>query len=40
MLKDLNSVGRLKNMALKAIPEYPGTQLPKEYLGNARRGDI
>lgn len=38
VLRDLNSLGRLKNMALKSIPEYPGTQLLNENLGKARVG--
>lgn len=36
VLRNLNNLGSLKNMALKSIPEYPGTQLLKESLANAR----
>ena len=36
VLKDTNSLGRLKNRAQKAIPDYAGTQLLVQELTNAK----
>jgi hypothetical protein len=36
VLKDINSLGRLKNRALKVIPDYAGTKMLAQELANAR----
>jgi hypothetical protein len=36
VLKDVSSLGRLKNQAMKVIPNYAGTQMLCELLANAR----
>src|SRR5262249_36698600 len=36
LLRNLSNLGRLKNQALRMIPEYPGTAILRESIAKAR----